>query len=351
MRRNGYTSAGKIRYRCSNCNTSTTERRDSKARKLARFLNWLSGNKTAKQQSISTRSFYRLTAQCWQYWPISECVTTPHPVVFIDGIHLGRQAVVLIARNYEHTLAWHVARAESTRGWIDLLRRIPAPQVIVSDGGTGIERAVHTLWPKTVIQRCTFHISAAIRRYTTQRPRLPAGIELLALANRLTKITSANEARQWIVDYNTWCMNWHTFLKQRTVLANGKTVFTHERLRAARRMINKVIKDGTLFRYCDPSLQVDVDFDWRTTNCAESFNAKLRRMLDLHRGMPLLHRIKAIGWMCYLDQEEPLPLAQLVNRLPTDEDIDQYYRDAARIREQASNSPYGAGIVWEEFHW
>ena len=33
-----------------------------------------------------------------------------------------------------------------------------------------------------------------------------------------------------------------------------------------------------------------------TSNAVESKNARLRKTLRLHRGLPLLHRIKAILW-------------------------------------------------------
>ena len=35
-----------------------------------------------------------------------------HDVIYVDGIHLGRKAVVLIARSEEYVLGWYAARAE-----------------------------------------------------------------------------------------------------------------------------------------------------------------------------------------------------------------------------------------------
>ena len=35
-----------------------------------------------------------------------------HDVIYVDGIHLGRKAVVLIARSDEYVLGWYAARAE-----------------------------------------------------------------------------------------------------------------------------------------------------------------------------------------------------------------------------------------------
>ena len=44
---------------------------------------------------------------------------------------------------------------------------IPAPDVVVSDGGTGFASAVRRSWPGTRAQRCVFHAFCQVRRYTT----------------------------------------------------------------------------------------------------------------------------------------------------------------------------------------
>ncbi|NMX02351.1 IS256 family transposase, partial [Mobiluncus mulieris] len=60
-----------------------------------------------------------------------------HDVVFVDGIYLGRKAVVLIACTRQHVVGWHIARKETTQAYKDLLSKIPPPQLVVCDGGTG----------------------------------------------------------------------------------------------------------------------------------------------------------------------------------------------------------------------
>ncbi len=57
---------------------------------------------------------------------------------------------------------------------------------------------------------------------------------------------------------------------------------------------------------------------WDSTNNAiESRNARIREMLRLHRGLPLIHRIKAIFWWCYMRTEAPLPPAEILRVMPT----------------------------------
>ena len=45
------------------------------------------------------RSFRRRCEPLWQLWPFSPIIDEVHEVIFVDGIHLGRGAVVLIAKH------------------------------------------------------------------------------------------------------------------------------------------------------------------------------------------------------------------------------------------------------------
>lgn len=50
-----------------------------------------------------------------------------------------------------------------------------------------------------------------------------------------------------------WCGFWADFLEQRTVV-DGRSVYTHERLRRARSSLSTLVNKGTLFTYLDPAL-------------------------------------------------------------------------------------------------
>ena len=51
-----------------------------------------------------------------------------HDVNFVDGIHLGRCAVVLIAQTPDHVLGWYAARSENSRAWgAHMSRIVPRP--------------------------------------------------------------------------------------------------------------------------------------------------------------------------------------------------------------------------------
>lgn len=131
-------------------------------------------------------------------------VESPRRVVFVDGIHLGRKAVVLIASDEGHALGWHLCRSENSRAWAALMSRVAAPEVVVSDGGDGFQKALRKTWPGTRHQRCVFHAFCQVRRYTTSRPRTQAGAELYGLARALLAVTTLREADGWVQSLLAW---------------------------------------------------------------------------------------------------------------------------------------------------
>lgn len=89
----------------------------------------------------------------WSLWPPVPLVDEVHHVVHVDGIHLHRDAVVLIAVAGGHVIGWHVAKSEKAAAWQCLMARIAPPDVLVCDGGGGVLKAAKAMWPDTRIQR------------------------------------------------------------------------------------------------------------------------------------------------------------------------------------------------------
>ena len=74
-------------------------------------------------------------------------------------------------------------------------------------------------------------------------------------------------------------------------------------------------------------------------------------MIYLHRGMPLLHRIKAVFWFLYMKTQDPMTPAQMLESFPTDDQIDGLFAAASNDKSNSVGpEEYGSGIVWEEFH-
>lgn len=350
MSKNGKTKAGTQRWRCLSCGASSVRRHDKSAKQLEAFLRWLLSKDAVADLKTSRTTFWRKTAWAWGIWPIAPVTGEVHDVVFLDGIWLRRRAVVLIAVADGHVVAWHLAQAECAAAWAALMMRVPAPMMAVFDGSPGLAKAARAVWPGTRVQRCTFHAASQVRRCTTLRPKLEAGAELLGIANGLKDARDAESATTWLLEYNGWCARWDSFLREYTV-KDGRRQYVHERLRRARRGLNRLVREGTLFTFIE--MQQEHGGEWPSTNNAvESKNARLREMLRLHRGLPFLHRVKAIFWWCYMDTEDPLPAAEILRVMPTDDDVDGLFAAASGKSRRGDGAPeeHGTGIVWSEFH-
>ncbi|MCV0010550.1 IS256 family transposase, partial [Mobiluncus mulieris] len=62
----------------------------------------------------------------------------------------------------------------------------------------GALRAISEVWPDTVVQRCLVHVKRNICAQTTRTPKLDAHKTLWGLAQNLVKITTLDQADEWI---------------------------------------------------------------------------------------------------------------------------------------------------------
>ena len=350
MKKNGTTKAGTQRWRCVVCNASATHKIDTEQRSLALFVRWLLSKDSQKDMPGEGRTFRRHTAQFWKLWPLPEIVDEIHSVIFVDGIYLARNVVILIACSERHVLSWYLARAETSRSWEALLSRIAPPLMVVTDGGSGFAKAAANKWPNTRVQRCTFHAFCQVKRCTTSRPKLQAGIELYAIAKELMHIKTLKHAQNWVERFFEWCDCWNEFLNEKSRV-DGKWVYTHERLRKARRGLVTLINKNTLFTYLDPALCAEGPMPSMNNTIEGGVNRYLREVLRNHRGLPLIRRIKAVYWWCYMHTECPKSYSEILRSMPTDDDIDLLYKLYA-INPKDQNGPveWGEGLVWNELH-
>ena len=275
----------------------------------------------------------------------------PRRVVYLDGIHLGRRAVALIASDDERALGWHLCRAENSRAWSALTSRVAAPEVAVSDGGDGFARALRETWPDTRHQRCVFHAFCQVRRYNTTRPKTPAGVELYGLARALLSIATLREADGWVQALLAWSERWGSFLAETTRGEDGRVALAHERLVKARRPLVRLVNAGTLFTYLDTALTGSGPTPSTNNSIEGGVNARLRAMLRDHRGLSVERRLKAVFWWCYMHSPSPLPAAEILRVMPTDESIAAIYgRLSERERLEGTIPRWGDAIVWSELH-
>ena len=350
MKRNGRTSAGTQRWRCASCGASSVNRRDDTERRLALFLDWLLSKRSQSQMGMPARTFRHLTSEFWSIWPMAPICDEVHHVVHVDGIWLKRTCVVLIACTADHVIGWHLARSESSAAWGALMARIAPPDVVVCDGSDGFEKARRAAWPRTRVQRCAFHAFEQVKRCTTTRPRTQAGVDLYSIAKGLLRVDGPDAAAVWMASFSRWCTEYDGFLKERA-LVDGRWRFRHERLRKARRGLERLCTAGTLFTRLDAELAAEGPIP-ATNNLIEGgVNRQIRIMLDEHRGLRLDRMVKAVFWYCNSRLEVPATPRMALEEFPTDEIIDGLFKAASEtgVRDEAVQR-WGTAVAWTDLH-
>ena len=196
-------------------------------------------------------------------------------------------------------IGWQWCDRESKAAWEALLAQFPSPDVVVTDGGVGLRAALDQQWRRTRIQRCFFHIRAAVIRHTTLNPRLEAGKEILALTRDLMRVQDLDAAAAWMGAYASWEARWERFLKQRTYAKNAierpswakpnqAWWYTHLRLRRVQGLYRQLIRDQSLFTWLDDTyLEATTRTVDRATSRLEGGpNNAIKHLLRHHRGMP-----------------------------------------------------------------
>lgn len=348
----GKNKSGSQRWYCKTCSSSVTPKIENSSKQLKIFLKWLFGKQAQKEMPGEGRTFRRKTNEFWNIWTLPSKVEEPRDVVFVDGIYIGRKACVLVCCDDKNVLGWYLCRYENARAWKTLMSRIAEPRVVVSDGGTGFAKALKKSWPSAKHQRCLFHVFCQVKRYTTNRPKTAAGIELYALAKDLLHLETNNDKEIWVSRFIDWMKKYNSFLSQLTYDEYGNSRYTHERLIKAQRSLMRLLKEETMFTYLDKELVAELDKIPRTNNQIEGgINSRLREMLRLHRGLSVEKRIKAVFWWCYMHSPEPLSASEILRVMPTDKSIAEIYKKMTNQEKLSGLIPdWGDAVVWSELH-
>lgn len=319
LKRNGKTTAGTQRWRCIQCGASSVRKRGDLSRRaeLNTFLQWILGKvPQAAFSPTQGRTFRRKSAWCWRIQPSLAPTGEVHDQIQMDGIYLGRGWCCLIAIANGHVIGWQWCDSEKKAAWLALLEQFPAPRVVIIDGGSGLASALAQAWPDTRIQRCLVHVQRNVRTYLTLQPRTDAGKALRRISLALTKIKTRQDASGWMQVLNQWHTEYGALIKERTY-ASGRHGqrprgvrtgqawwYTHDRLRKAYRLMERLAKQDHLFTYLAPEFD-ELGIESTTNRIEGGVNTQLRALLRDHRGMQPAHAIRAVEWWLYSHSQNP----------------------------------------------
>lgn len=167
--------------------------------------------------------------------------------------------------------------------------------------------------------------------------------------NRLAYITNSDERSEWYALVHQWEGEYEDFFEQMSRHADGNYYTMHQRLYQARNILRTRIGQGNLFTYIDVKEEENLTIP-PTNNAIESFNAKIRSMLCLHRGMSITHQIKAVCWFCYLHTLNPEPISQAITRFPTNDMLIAAAQKPDLTQTYGIPALYDTGIDWNDYH-
>ena len=164
------------------------------------------------------------------------------------------------------------------------------PQYITTDGERSILRAMRLVWPKTMLQRCLYHLQHEGKRWLRTYPKTAAAKELRTILSGLSRIKTVEERNDFIAKYYAWVTCYKGY-----ILSLPRTDVASKDLRRTMVLINNALSD--MFYYlADGNVPA-------TTNALEGFHSRLKADYRRHRGLTRDHRIKYFHWYCFFKNE------------------------------------------------
>lgn len=222
---------------------------------------------------------------------------TREAYLLIDGLWFGKTLVLMLYRQSGAKPILHasfMAKEYGSRITKDLIRLTEAGYRftgVVSDGGTGIRKAVWQVFYRAPHQICLAHVHRQATNALGKQPNDERVKQLKVLADHLWLIESTEALRWWRKQLKSWVdANWE-FLDERRKDTEGKWWFVHKGVRKAVRIL--VSAPEMSFTFLDhPTMP-------KTTNEIEAQIGVLVQKHIIHRGLKR-ERIPAfIKWFIY----------------------------------------------------
>jgi transposase-like protein len=184
--------------------------------------------------------------------------------------------IYTLKEGYKHVWPWF---ERLKQGGLD-------PDVIIMDGERSVIRAIKSVWPKTKIQRCLYHIQREGMRWLRSHPRTEAGYELRKLLSSLCKTRTVKERDAFINGFQAWLRKYRQFVNDLP-----RTTVAFKDLKRTIVLIENALPD--MFHYLDNKSIT------ATTNTLEGFYSRLKADYRRHRGLSQKNKIQYLKWYCY----------------------------------------------------
>lgn len=161
------------------------------------------------------------------------------------------------------------------------------PAAITTDGNTSVIRALKTVWPSIIIQRCLVHIQRQGLSWLRRYPKLEASKELRKIFLTVAKIESYRQRDEFLRIFLDWEKRYGQSVK---LLPASHKVFGD--LQRARSLLLNAWPN--MFHYLNDSEIAS------TTSRIEGYFSIIKGRYRQHHGLSKKNRPKYLSWYIYL---------------------------------------------------
>lgn len=206
----------------------------------------------------------------------------------LDATFFGREFGYLCAHDCQRIIYFREIKTESVKHLrntlYELLQAGYSFKSVTIDGRTGFYENIRKILGGVPIQMCLFHQKMIIRRYIGNNPKSDCARDLKALMNELGHA----EAQEFVDKFYALAERHKGFLNARK---DGR--YTHSRVRSAfRSMQDNMYRLFTCKDFQEQNIP-------STTNHLEGCFAHLKERINIHRGLKLNRKKKAIK--CFMN--------------------------------------------------
>ena len=308
----GKTPHGKKRYGCNYCGkTRVYKRKLKKSDFFSLFRQYvLWGDTYSQLADQSGYSIQYLSRKFHEYLFLNppelallDQSNDTETFLLLDGLWLKRGFVLMAYRQSRNLTILHISvvgREAATKIAKDLrfLRERYRFTGIVSDGGTGIVKAVGDVFPHAPHQICLAHLHRDIVSAIGRYPKDEKVKELKHLADHVWFIESKEALRWWEQKIKRWVYSYHIFLKERRYDLDYHWWYIHKGVRRAVSILLSL--PDTSFKFLDYPLMP------KTTNELEAQFGHLGKRWLAHRGLKTEKWEHFMKWFVYFYNEDKL---------------------------------------------
>lgn len=303
----GKTSSGKKRYHCRTCKKGRIFKK-KKTDFYALFYQYVFWGNTYEQLSIvsgysiqylSTKFHVLLT----QKPPELPVVPQVSAFLLIDGLWLKRGFVLMAYRQSKSLLLLHISVVGSevaTKIAKDLMiiKEHYLFTGIVSDGGTGIVKAVQKVFPRIPHQICLAHLHRDVINAIGKYPKKTNIQELKILADHVWLIESHEALKWWKQQMQQWMTMHNQFIKEKRYDIDYNWWYIHKGVRRAVAILRDLPE--TSFHFLDYPLMP------KTTNELEAQFKHVGERWARHSGLKKEKWEYFMRWFVYFYNKDKL---------------------------------------------